>query len=666
MIEHLNYRISFSQTGATISGDHKLDKGLIVITGPNGAGKSILLEMVGYALWGTKALRGNSEDYKAIQVTMTFTIRNISYRIERSKTAAILKLVSDSSVVAKGAKPVDQAVARLLGYTYGVFGVANWCSQGELEALGRMRPADRKRLVDQTVGLHYIDKLVATCASEAGVGRAQARALGAALVEPIEPVKPDGYRPSADVASDLEAAGTRLRAYQNAVAALARPPFQSMPVAPEDPFPEETLEDIQAAQKSFDSLSMRRAEIAKFVLAAKPPKLTEQQIAEFVDKWKAYALWQERQAMIGHINEPKYTQEQLLEYATQLKAYERWTQRVALQGNVLTCANCGHVNFAPHGWDDVKDAVEVPPPAMLQTDITWHLQTLSAWQTSKVLRDKYAEVTRVSAPTVSQTILNEESAKLALWKQSEAYRIECAEINLKLQNIPDRSADIAEKQHFTLKHAVYESAMVQWDAWLEEKSRLENLVSENNGISGTYKQLQELYLLCQVFEAKQIAYEQSMVTYGSQKKKVEEFHAQADDWDNARTALADLKLKIKGFLIPSLNQVSSYLLGVMTAGKRNRILCDEEFEVLVDNQPLHTLEGSGKAVANLALRIGLGLVLTNKVFSVFMGDELDGSMDALRAGATMNALTQLSQTIGQVMVVTHKGFDGNQIIRVGE
>jgi hypothetical protein len=42
----------------------------------------------------------------------------------------------------------------------------------------------------------------------------------------------------------------------------------------------------------------------------------------------------------------------------------------------------------------------------------------------------------------------------------------------------------------------------------------------------------------------------------------------------------------------------------------------------------------GKAVANLALRLGLGQVLTNKVFSLFIGDEIDASLDGSRAQQT--------------------------------
>ena len=65
--------------------------------------------------------------------------------------------------------------------------------------------------------------------------------------------------------------------------------------------------------------------------------------------------------------------------------------------------------------------------------------------------------------------------------------------------------------------------------------------------------------------------------------------------------------------------------------ERQSIVVDEEFDVTVDGRALDTLSGSGKAVANLALRLGLGQVLTNRVFSLFIGDEIDASLDVDRA-----------------------------------
>ena len=92
----------------------------------------------------------------------------------------------------------------------------------------------------------------------------------------------------------------------------------------------------------------------------------------------------------------------------------------------------------------------------------------------------------------------------------------------------------------------------------------------------------------------------------------------------------------------------------MTGGQRQSIAVDEEFDVTVDGQPLNTLSGSGKAVANLSLRIGLGQVLTNNVLSLFVGDEIDSSLDKDRAENTAMTLEALKSRISQILLITHK------------
>ena len=129
---------------------------------------------------------------------------------------------------------------------------------------------------------------------------------------------------------------------------------------------------------------------------------------------------------------------------------------------------------------------------------------------------------------------------------------------------------------------------------------------------------------------------------------------EADGWRRAQTALNNLRTMVKGHLVPALSRVSSHLLAQMTGRQRNIVSVDQEFNVVVDGQPLDTLSGSGKAVANLALRLGLGQVLTNDVFSVFVGDEIDASMDDTRAGNLGECIRTLSSKISQIVLITHK------------
>ena len=146
--------------------------------------------------------------------------------------------------------------------------------------------------------------------------------------------------------------------------------------------------------------------------------------------------------------------------------------------------------------------------------------------------------------------------------------------------------------------------------------------------------------------------------------EIVERQERADGYKRAVKALRKLRLRVKEYLVPSLSRVASKLLASMTGGKRVDIDIDEEFNILVDGQSLNTLSGSGKAAANLAIRIGLGQVLTNKVFSVFMADEIDASMDEDRAGFTAECLRSLTQHIGQIVQVSHKHVDADTYIEL--
>lgn len=126
--------------------------------------------------------------------------------------------------------------------------------------------------------------------------------------------------------------------------------------------------------------------------------------------------------------------------------------------------------------------------------------------------------------------------------------------------------------------------------------------------------------------------------------------------------MAILRGLVKQHLIPSLNRVASHLITGMTGGERQSIVIDEDFDVTVDGQPVDTLSGSGKAVANLALRLGLGQVLTNKVFSIFIGDEIDASLDQDRSENCATTLRAVKDRLSQVILISHKSMPADYCI----
>lgn len=73
---------------------------------------------------------------------------------------------------------------------------------------------------------------------------------------------------------------------------------------------------------------------------------------------------------------------------------------------------------------------------------------------------------------------------------------------------------------------------------------------------------------------------------------------------------------------------------------------ETQFLILQGNhdvsRDLDTLSKSGKDITNLAFRLSLSQILTNKVFSAFIDDEIDASLDQDKLE---NCATRLSQSI---------------------
>jgi DNA repair exonuclease SbcCD ATPase subunit len=58
-------------------------------------------------------------------------------------------------------------------------------------------------------------------------------------------------------------------------------------------------------------------------------------------------------------------------------------------------------------------------------------------------------------------------------------------------------------------------------------------------------------------------------------------------------------------------------------------------------------------------------VLVSGVMSVFLGDEIDGSMDSFRAEETALTLRNLVNTVSQILVVSHKNPEADHKIILG-
>lgn len=67
-----------------------------------------------------------------------------------------------------------------------------------------------------------------------------------------------------------------------------------------------------------------------------------------------------------------------------------------------------------------------------------------------------------------------------------------------------------------------------------------------------------------------------------------------EDWKKGRDAVAELRAKVKDYIVPALNSVATKLVNEMTSGELSQVSITEEMEITVDGQDLETLSGAGK------------------------------------------------------------------------
>jgi exonuclease SbcC len=568
-------------------------EGLTAITGPNESGKSLLLEMIRFALFGVDATRGSSPDYKDTYVALDFVVNGETYRVERSRRPKLTNAVGEELAV--GTTPVNAKVREIFGYDLLVFDVANACNQGEVEALSNMKPSERKRMVDQTIGLNALDDIIKWLTDDISTVSNTIDFLQKKVIAPERPVPPDDPRPASVLRDAANKTHALVRERSEIVGFLSS--AQTAPTLPDPPDVDLDLDTMEEAQEE-------RQRVLKQI--------------------------QPLQIKVGQYVAPKYTSEGLV---TMRRENEDYRQRLRyedlLRHKKTECPSCGHQ------WGPFDD----------------ELATL----------ERFADAPKPLA-TIAQIEIEEQ--RIAARPEIDMAKVALHDLQAQLDAMPDHTRSIAQVEAYQKALKAYDIAKGRYDQWVALVDQKKTRLAELNGVDEEYTRLLALHAEAKQYETAIARYEIDLAKYEAEQVELDEKIFELEQLRAARKAMHDVKIKVKTYLIPSLNKVASGLLSQMTGGDRNTIAIQEDFDILVDGQPINTLSGSGKAIANLALRIGLGQVLTNSVFSVFLADEIDAAMDERRAALTSKCLSRLTQSVKQVVLVSHKRPEADHFIEL--
>ena len=690
MLNKINFEVVFGSTGKTLKAKHDFSEGLTAITGPNESGKSMRLEMVRFALFGTKALRSAGSSYKSLNVELNFVVGDVVYRVERKKSNATLYNASSPIPIATGTTPVNAAIERIFGYNLSVFDAANAVLQGEVEALSKMGAPDRKRMVDRVVGLDAIDDIVKEVTAEMSGQRMVVESLERSVVPDVDaPEMPDDYMVSDEVQKFIDSTTglviEKQRIETMTMALNCDHPGEE-PAAPLTNL--DNLYELQAERNALAQNIKRDEDLLRTYQNLKPVEGVEG-VQEYLDEmgpeqWKNFY---DTEALAHKLTNamPEEKKEEIEEFIQLLNALPAYNKIKELEAHMVQCPECkAEFPLMQSAIEGLKK--EIPQSLNVESVMFRYEQTLFFKHNAGVKDLKGAldsiehfqrflslpEVPKPSMPdrnqsrTELQKLLNSNRA-YTVAQEAIPSVLKYMEPNITrfnelfAMNIPEAITQHVEGTKKLLDWKAANQKYQKFQAYIEEtKDWLKNLMSSEDDL----QKFRAQYNVSLQFENDVETWKTRTAQNEKAKADLSIAKGRLDELSNVRKALNDLKPRVKLYLVPSLNRVASNLLSQMTNGQRNIVNVNEEFEITIDNQPIDELSGSAKAVANLAIRIGLGTVLTSRVFSVLLADEVDASMDPERSEYTAQCLRNLTSTFKQVILVSHREPEADHHIKV--
>lgn len=687
MLNRIKYDVHFPTplpNGRRLSADLTIGPGYWAITGPNESGKSMIFEVARWLLFGIDALRGKTDDYKTMKAEGEFIIKGNVVEITRTSKTATFK--RNGELKATGTTGVNKKVVEELGFGLKVFDIACSINQGEVEKLGSMKAGERKAMIDQVLGLAQLDLVATWAVAEAKVFDKSAESFRERLTPPAAPpIQPPDYTRSQVVRVALETARQEVAELAGIEGWLANP--KEAPIKPEETvaLPSENLRSMAAKRAALrEEVARLKAQVAALPESA---PLTAEQIAagrKQIDDHDAYLAAKSWLTMNPH---PGFTLAELTDMRTAWDLVGEWkiydTTLAAQQQLQSEIDRLTHVNCPACDHDFVLDQAKLADltrarddlfpkepsaprpatPALHPSDIDQMEIDVCQFDATKAAEMLAVEL--VDPPPASRFELDAFEAQIARVAERAALMPTLAAKQREFETMPDHEAMLASRLAYEAAIILWREAVTQFESWSTEAAtkRMRQRALEH---APSLVIVREAKLaISEAYERELENYDTTLTAYNKGIAVVVEMETKAKEYRKVREVMAVLRGMIKQHVLPSLNVVASQLLRQMTGGQRGVIVVDEEFEVLVDTQDLNTLSGSGKACANLSLRIALGQVLTNRIISMMFADEIDASMDDFRAEQTADVLSMLEQRVSQVILVSHKDVVAPNNIRLG-
>ena len=691
-------------------------EGLNLIKGDNEKGKSIILEAIDYALHGSVALRLPATMYpSSLFACLITTIGGVRYRVERSPKKVELFKDENNELLAKGVKPVNQEIKKLLGYDRNVFLMANYSCQDEISYLSKMPASERKRTIDNVVGLTSVEQVIKSHKEEVTLlNRLQKTIDNREVIKPVLPSRLKFENVDELISEKRNKVAQYVAEHQsqslikNTLARLEglKPQMVSKPDL-SGLIEGLTDDQIIGFKTNITHLQNQEVNILSKLAKEKEPQLvpkpdlsglieglTDEKIkAHYADLTSVRAfITLGKNLMVKHeeiVAVGKYSIEEINQCVVQEELYSDWrhAQNLKNKGSI-NCNHCGGEVFlaldALAEFKHVVDLEEVEAPkvssrTMHQVNrniaeaekeiaaqqatqngfIQREQQLMQNWYTEKQLENHRLTEQKLAEFNSAETVyLNWKERTKGLNSDLSAVKEELAQA---ISQAPSDNAIETHKEAKRLK-VEHEKYLEQLQSWEQQCKALDPFLGDENlETLLSLKSEQELEIdELELSKSEWATYDFNLSNFIQWFDEFNENKTQLDNEKEILNALQDYKGRIKSAILPSVNSVATTWLQRMSEGKHFKVELTDEMEILVNNEPIEALSISGRALGHLSLRMALGQVLTTSVYPIFIADEVDASMRDGRAQGVLDALVgMLKGSVKQLIMISHRELEAD-------
>lgn len=619
VLNTLQIKNMFSHTDTSII----FEPGLNYITGAEGKGKSLVLESIGFAWFGSVALRGVATQYKKTEVILTFTYLNFFYKVNRKINDAILSIKDEKNnwvQVALGTTPVNQKIISLFGYDFSIFSLSNYCQQGELSQFSKLTPAKKIAFIEKVSGIEEakeFSKFIDTRRKDLRVE------INAASKYSLQPLCP----------SDLDPTKNYKQLYE-----------ECLQKQKECLTLQNTVMQLQAAYDNFKEVP----KLYKDNIFTGNPANTLQDVVALKDTYLKYRelclLSESIQDQLSALSVPReykdfnfeYFKDNLPRLLNDLQIVKQiLRKKELLKAPHIDCSHCGTtINIQYKQLEQFKDI----PDQIITLPLDSTFNSLTDLETYYNKLDKFFTS---SYDQYKKCITNLNEVKIQLKEFDSAYLdtlshrlfLETEDILSTKEKYQQDVLLAQEEKLVLLKNLETNKALLASSDFLslQQESQMHLKNSLDLEIYLTQLSLYET----SVANIKVFTEELNYLTALS--KKVQEFTE-----------------RIQAEALPLINFHASVLLNSMTNSVLKTLVVSDSYDLLVDGKSISVCSGSEKDTASLAFRLSLGKSIILGMLPLFIGDEIDAACKSERSMLITDVLNNIESSGYQVLLVTHK------------